>query len=180
MKTNKGFTLIELLVVISIIGLIASVVLVALNGAKTKARDTKRAADIDQIYKALNLYYNQYSCLPTPSLGASTTCGPAAGIYSNNDAGGWDYSSQGGFLNFLVTAGIMSKVPVDPLNNMTGDASPSGTYAYRYYCYPSNSGTPGLHLGYWTESTGGVGIGPEIIKNITNTGTWSDSTFICQ
>jgi prepilin-type N-terminal cleavage/methylation domain-containing protein len=57
-QNQKGFTLIELLVVIAIIGLLASVVLLALNSARQKSRDAKRLADVRQLATALELYYD--------------------------------------------------------------------------------------------------------------------------
>lgn len=74
---NKGFTLIELLVVIAIIGLLASVVLLALNSARQKARDAKRLADVRQFASAFELYFNDKSSYPTVGYGSATVLSTA-------------------------------------------------------------------------------------------------------
>ncbi len=66
MKNNKGhilskvegFTLIEMLVVIAIIGLLSSVVLVALGPSRNKAKDARIISDLRQIQVIAETLYN--------------------------------------------------------------------------------------------------------------------------
>ena len=62
--SNFGYTLIELLVVIAIIGILSSVVLVSLNTAREKARDTQRVANVNQIATAIAIYQNDNGGVP--------------------------------------------------------------------------------------------------------------------
>lgn len=84
---NKGFTLIELLVVIAIIGLLASVVLLALNSARQKSRDAKRLADVRQLASALELYFNDKNGYPTNSATLALLSGTSAPTLSPNYIG---------------------------------------------------------------------------------------------
>lgn len=145
--------------------------MVAVNSSRAKARDTRRASDMHQIVLALNLFYSENGCLPTTS---GSTCPGSAG-YSEANAGGWDYSSQGaGFMQFLKNGNFMSSDPSDPINNMTSDGSPSGTYAYRYYCY-TGPAAYGPSLSYFKESGswGNVSV-------LTPSALVANSNYICK
>lgn len=116
MLNKKGFTLIELLVVISIISLLSSVVLSALNNTRSKSRDAKRVSEIRQLKIALELYYDKNGTYPTNN------------TWPNDCSGSTTFETA---LSALVTEGFIPKIPKEPLNA-------SGWPNCYYYQYNNN------------------------------------------
>lgn len=82
-KQKKGFTLIELLVVIAIIGILSAIGLVALNGARERARDAKRKSDLSQISTALVIYSDDFQGLYIASGTATVVSTALTGLVPN-------------------------------------------------------------------------------------------------
>lgn len=98
LQNKKGFTIIELLIVIAIIGLLATISIVALNGARQKGRDAKRIGDIRQVQTALELYFNDRDAYPVAaeaivlgSANARVLCDTAAGFQATTTGCGKVY-----------------------------------------------------------------------------------------
>lgn len=107
MYTLRGFTLIELLVVISIIGILASVVLVSLNSARNRGADAAIKGNISGIRTQAELTYdtsNSYATVCANATNAINAAKSAAGVSTvttfdaigatgvatcNDTAGGW-------------------------------------------------------------------------------------------
>ena len=133
MNHKKGFTLIELLVVVAIIGLLATLSVVAFNMARSKTRDTRRISDVKQIQTALAMYYadnNGYPATGDFVTGASLSSGsttymnklPAPPLPSN------DGSCAVGITDYIYNSANTNTYTISYcLGGTTGDIS--GGYA---------------------------------------------------
>ncbi|MFZ2310649.1 MAG: prepilin-type N-terminal cleavage/methylation domain-containing protein [Patescibacteria group bacterium] len=135
-KNQQGFTLIELLVVVAIIGLLATLSIVALNNARARARDARRVADVKQIQTALELYYNDLGAYPTAIPTSGTTISTGTTVY-------------------------MSQIPTPP-QPADGDCAAATAYTYSgsattyTLAYCLGSATGGIPVGVGTATPAGI------------------------
>ncbi len=136
---ERGFTLIELLVVIAIIGLLSSVILASLNGARKKGRDARRSADLKEIQIALELYYSNNGVYPTLTTVNTTSSGFATALAA------------------LTTEGDIPTIPTDPLNSGTNIYYFKSTTGGTFYCLGAMMETTPLPLSSCNIGTSGLG-----------------------
>lgn len=144
-----GFTLIELLVVIAIIGLLATIVAVAVTSVRKKARDTKRRADLKELQLALELYADANGGYPVTT-GRLECTGSWCGMCSYyNPLGTNTNSGSTGWIPNLAPT-YLSQLPADPKPVGTGrcylyagNADDFKLLAYQTVenCTPAPSGT---------------------------------------
>ncbi len=115
-KYQKGFTLLELLVTIALLGVIAAVILRAINPFTqiAKARDAVRKQDVNALARAIQAYHvENYPALPA-----------AGNTYISTDGSPPENAGGAGWIPSDLSTQVKT-LPIDLLNN--------GAYFYRYY-----------------------------------------------
>lgn len=137
-KIEKGFTLIELLVVIGIIGILAAIVLVAVNPGRqfASARNTQRQSDLIQITNAVYQFAaehngnlpdtdNDDSASDFPDAAACIGSDTAGGCFDLAIAGAEDGDDADTDIDDPIVTTYIADIPEDPSTG-TGDGANTG------------------------------------------------------
>lgn len=136
LEGKKGFTLIELLIVIGVLGILAGIILVAVDPAKRlrQARDARRFSEVNSLLNAiLNYTVDNKGILPGDLANATTTSpsspyGYIIGTSTNtcdigcSDSGNPTWEACIDFNDDLVDEYI-AELPIDPLGTHATDTS---------------------------------------------------------
>ncbi|MFA6963560.1 MAG: type II secretion system protein [Patescibacteria group bacterium] len=127
---KKGFTLIELLVVVSIIGILATVLVVNLSTSQVKARNARIQNDVEQLSSAAEIILLGSAAFTGSSIGLKTD-DLSLPIKSGNTAprisvGVNSFREEGSTVNLIASP------PSNPASNVATDK-------YHYYFMKTNA-----------------------------------------
>ncbi|MEK7525153.1 MAG: type II secretion system protein [Patescibacteria group bacterium] len=151
-KQNKGFTLIELLVVIAILGILATMVVLAINPAETqrRGRDASRLSDMATVRKAIDLAIADGGVLS----------GTVAVPFTGSSVGSRDASLATNYVGMDISK-YLSVLPIDPRQTATvatliSDGTTQIAAGGMVYSFRSNGKT--YELNAYIESTDNTAI----------------------
>ena len=114
LRSKKGFTLLEILLVVAAIGILASIVIIAINPGKQLAetRNAKRNADVGQVLNGVYQYLIDEGSVPS----SITTTQTEICVSNGSCSGLIDLSALTTNEKYLVT------IPIDPTGSSTNGA----------------------------------------------------------
>ena len=130
---KKGFTLIELLIVIAILGILATSLFGNYLSSAQKGRDGQRKHDLEQLQRALEMFYSDNGYYPAANNGGQILGCPTG------TACDWGDETSGEFKSSANGALYMKVIPKDPGSNS--------------YCYKTNVSKTNYQLYAILENT---------------------------
>jgi len=135
-RRSQGFTLIELLVVIAIVGILAGLLLPAVQSARESARRTYCSNNLKQLAGGMIQHESQHGYFPTGGW-AENWIGSADREVSNKQPGGW---------TFTILPFIEQSILIDALETNNGSQAAydqlCGSPVSLYTCPTRRDGTP--------------------------------------